>query len=113
MTDENLQQDKIELLLTQQLRNAAPYIDDDGFSAAVMRRLSNEKKPQDNSVWLILLAGLFGIIISAFALSAFAPAVVHWANMLNLAAIIQLGLWGSVLIIGVFAAWFLRQLDWI
>jgi hypothetical protein len=113
MTDEKLLQDNFELLLTRQLRNATPYIDDDGFSTAVTQRLTKAKKPQGNSVWLILLAGIFGGIISVFALSAFAPAVVHWAGTLTLAAIIQLGLWGSVLIIGVFLAWFLRQLDWI
>ncbi|HEY6528038.1 MAG TPA: hypothetical protein VIZ65_05050 [Cellvibrionaceae bacterium] len=112
MANDKKLQDNFDRVLTQQLRNATPYIADAGFSEAVMQRLPQLNKASNFGVGLSVVGGLLAAVICIYALPALVAPVVFWANSLNLVGLIHLGLWSLVSILGAVVAWLSRQLDW-
>jgi hypothetical protein len=113
MTNDKKLQDNFDQILTQQLHNTTPYIADAGFSEAVMQRLPQLNKASNFGIGFSVAGVLLAVVICIYALPALVAPVVFWANSLNLAGVLHLGIWSSVLILGAVVAWLSRQLDWL
>lgn len=100
-------------LLTKQLRNSSPYIDDAGFTENVLRNLPNNSAHERKN-------RRFGMIAAAVAMCAAAPFVVaagtdivQWTYQLDLSQLIQLGLISSGVTFSAALVWLARELDWV
>jgi hypothetical protein len=102
--------DNFEVFLVRQLRNSTPYIDDAGFSDTVLGALP---QPPKRPRWLIGLASLITIVMSAFALFPLGVAAAAWAYTFDIASLIQLGLTLSVVSLGAVLVWLSQELNWI
>lgn len=98
--------------LTRQLQQAQPYVSDDDFTAQVMGKLPAAKKL---SVWqerLIIVIPL--LIISLLVLSQFSVLAILiklWTllAMVDLASLLKMGLFTSIVVISSASFWFAKQ----
>lgn len=105
--------DSFDNFLSNQLRQAQPYLDDDNFTAQVMGQLPAANKKL--SPWqerLIILIPL--VIISSLVLSQFPVMellISLWTFILGaqLASLLQLGLFTTIAVISGASIWFAKQ----
>lgn len=103
--------DEFERQLAQNLRNASPYIPDDGFTQALMLKLPQAKKAYRPSAPVLVMSGLVALLIFLLGLSTFIAPVIQWFSQMNLAAVIHLGLWMLAMMVAGVLGWLGRRLE--
>lgn len=111
MTHNEKSADDFERQLTQSLRNASPYIPDDGFALALMQKLPEARKNYTPSKPLLIIGSLIVLLVVMVGLSTFIEPVVQWIYTLKLAAVIHLGLWMLAIMIAGVLGWLGRRME--
>lgn len=111
MSHEPLPEDKLDAFVTQQLRNSAPYLADDGFIEKTLQALPAVPRPRRTTSKAWWLTGLFGASVATLALLSGVPTIFQWANRLTTTDLIQLGVITSAITFGSALLWFGRELD--
>ncbi len=104
--------DNLEMLLKQHLRNSTPYIDDDGFSQNLIKRLP--PKPMVSFRQIGLIIACLGVLLAGvFAGPVLLAPVFYWAAGLTVLGLFKIGLVMGVFILIATTAWMARELDWL